>query len=482
MSDRPHLQLATARDVPAVAAMSRDPIEAGLRWSWTPARVRRALASATVLLVLLAPPRGIAVPVESTLALGIRVPVAPLLAAVEARVPREVRQDRGWYGHEGLRVRYAARRAPLELHLQGDSLLVRALVGYWVEARKDVLGHFPVRGSCGVDEPPRGVVLTLVTRFGLRPDWRLATQTTVLPPQFLNPCEMTFAGIDVTGSVARALHEKLWQAAQAEIDQEAPRLGDLRVPAALAWQRLHAPIQVEDRLWLQLNPTEVWASQPVAEGGTLDMVVGLSARPRLRDTAPAEPVAIPPLPALRVAPPGVPGLELPIRLAITHTDAERLLQSQLEGRPLEWAGREVTLDRVRLVGSGGVLAVEATLSGAVAGTVRLSGTPDYDGETGEIYLREVDYSLRTEDLDLQRLERGLHELVRAVVEQRARWPLRERLGHWRERVERALAGALPPPFALCTRLNVARPSAVRVTDTAIVLEGVLEGEARLTLD
>ena len=448
----------------------------------TPRTFTRRLAAVALLVPILVPARGLAGPVESTLALGVRIPVAPLLAAVEARVPYEIRPDRGWDDHEGVRVRYAARRAPLGLHLQGDSLLVRALVGYWVQARKDVLGAFTVRGSCGVDEPPRGVVLTLVTRFGLRPDWRLATQTAVLPPQFLNPCEMTLAGIDVTGWVARALHEKLWQTARAEIDQEIPRLGDLRVPAEAAWQRLHTAIQVEDGLWLQLNPTEVWASQPVAEGGTLDIVVGLSARPRLRDTAPAEPVAIPPLPALRIAPPAVPSIELPIRLALTRADAERLLRSRLEGTPLQWAGREVTLDRVRLLGSDGVLAVEASLSGPATGTVRLSGTPDYDVETGELYLRNVDYSLRTDDLDLQRMERGLHELVRAVVEQRARWPLRERLGHWRARVEQALARALPPPFALRTRLTGVQPTAAWVTDTAIVLEGVLEGEARLTLD
>jgi len=191
---------------------------------------------------------------------------------------------------------------------------------------------------------------------------------------------------------------------------------------------------------------------------------------------------IPPLPALRVVPPAPPDLALPVRLAITHADADRLLRSRLEGRPLQWAGREVTLEGLRLTGGDGVLAVEATLAGSVAGTVRLSGTPDYDGQTGELYLRDLDYALRTEDLQLQRLEGGLHELLRAVIEQRARWPLRERLDLWRERVEQALRNSLPPPFTLRTRLAGVRPIAVRVTDTAIVLEGVLEGEVRLTLD
>jgi hypothetical protein len=434
----------------------------------------------TLLFALLAPAWTLADPPAATLALGVGIPLAPLRAAIEAQVPREVRQDRGWHDHDGVRVRYAARRAPLELRVQGDGLLARALVGYWLEARKDVLGRFPVRGSCDVDEPPRAVVLTLMSRSGLRSDWRLAVRTTVLPLQFLKPCRMTFAGIDVTGALARALHEKLWRAAGAEIDRQVPRLGDLRAAAETAWRRLHAPVQVDEGLWLELNPSEVWASQPIADDHTLSLVVGLAARPRLTDIAPTAAGAVPPLPALRLAPPVVPGLALPVRLALSHADATALVRARLAGRPLAWAGREFFFEAVRLSGAQGVLAVEATLSGALAGTVRLSGTPDYDAETGEIVLRGVDYTLRTEDPALERRERGLHELVRALIEQHARWPLRERLERWRERVEQGLGQLLPQPFALRTRLTTARPLALRVTETATVVEGVLEGEARLT--
>lgn len=39
----PEIRLARLRDAPAIAAMSRDHIEAGLGWSWTAARVRRAI-------------------------------------------------------------------------------------------------------------------------------------------------------------------------------------------------------------------------------------------------------------------------------------------------------------------------------------------------------------------------------------------------------------------------------------------------------
>lgn len=39
----PTIRLATLQDARAIAEMSRDQIEAGLAWSWTPERVRRAI-------------------------------------------------------------------------------------------------------------------------------------------------------------------------------------------------------------------------------------------------------------------------------------------------------------------------------------------------------------------------------------------------------------------------------------------------------
>jgi ribosomal-protein-alanine N-acetyltransferase len=43
MLDKLTLQLATRDDAPAIALLSRDRIEAGLGWSWTPTRVLRSI-------------------------------------------------------------------------------------------------------------------------------------------------------------------------------------------------------------------------------------------------------------------------------------------------------------------------------------------------------------------------------------------------------------------------------------------------------
>jgi ribosomal-protein-alanine N-acetyltransferase len=53
------IQLASIRDAAAIAAMSRDYIEQGLGWSWTAARVERAILDPDINVVVLRAPDGI---------------------------------------------------------------------------------------------------------------------------------------------------------------------------------------------------------------------------------------------------------------------------------------------------------------------------------------------------------------------------------------------------------------------------------------
>jgi ribosomal-protein-alanine N-acetyltransferase len=53
------IQLASIRDAAAIAAMSRDYIEQGLGWSWTAARVERAIRDPDINVVVLRAPDGI---------------------------------------------------------------------------------------------------------------------------------------------------------------------------------------------------------------------------------------------------------------------------------------------------------------------------------------------------------------------------------------------------------------------------------------
>lgn len=55
----PLIRLATAADAPAIADMSRQYIEAGLGWSWTPTRIAAAIADRETNVALIDQPDGV---------------------------------------------------------------------------------------------------------------------------------------------------------------------------------------------------------------------------------------------------------------------------------------------------------------------------------------------------------------------------------------------------------------------------------------
>lgn len=416
---------------------------------------------------------------ESIVEIPVRVQLTPLFAEIERLVPVEVRRDGEWRDFKGVKVRYAARRGPMEVQARGDTLFLRATVAYWLQARKPILGRVALKGSCGIDEPPGLVTLNLAVRLAVAPDWRLVAQPLVMPPAFLAPCEMTALDIDVTDIVGRVLHEQLWRAAEEGLAAVIARLGDGRARAADQWQRLQAPVAVDDDTWLLVSPEAVWATHPQADGRELSLTIGLASRPRLVSGAIAPAVQPTPLPPLLISPPRPPVTHLPFRLALSYDDAAALVASRLAGQRFTWAGKSVRVEEARLVPGPEAMTVRAVVSGDLAGTVTLTGRPAFDAETRELYLAELDYRLDTEDQRLRNLDRGLHDLVRGVIAERARWPLAERIAAFQARAEDAISRALPSRFRFRTSLGDVTISDMRLGERAIAVTGAIEGMAHV---
>lgn len=431
---------------------------------------------------LLAPTAPLASEPETIVEIPVRVPLGPLFAEIERLVPLEVRRDRDWRDFKGVKARYAARRGPLEIQARGDTLFLRATVAYWLQARKPILGRMAVSGSCGIDEPPRVVVLGLAVRLGVAPDWQLVAQPAVMPPVFLAPCEMTALNIDVTEIVGRVLHEQLWRAAEEGLGAGIARLGDGRARAAEQWQRLQTPIAVDDGTWLLVGPEAVWTTHPQADGRELSLTIGLASRPRLVTGPAAPPAQATPLPPIGVAPPRPPVTHLPFRLAVSYADAGALLASRLAGQRFAWAGKSVLVEEARLVPGPETMTVEAVVSGDLAGTVTLTGRPAFDAETREVYLAGLDYHLDTEDPRVRNLDRGLHDLVRGVIAARARWPLAERIAAFQMRAEQAIDRALPARIRFRTSLGDVMLDHIGLDERAFVVSGALDGTATVVVE
>ena len=79
----------------------------------------------------------------------------------------------------------------------------------------------------------------------------------------------------------------------------------------------------------------------------------------------------------------------------TYDNASRLMTANFKGQEFGDGKKKVTVQNVALWHKEGKLIIALDLLGSVNGTIYLSGVPQYNPESKEIYFAELDYVIDT---------------------------------------------------------------------------------------
>jgi hypothetical protein len=414
----------------------------------------------------------------SIIELPVTLELGPLAALLDQHIPRWLVRRDGWERYEGFDVQYGVGRGPVQVAMFGEDLHVQIPVSYWVRVRKKLLGHLPVTGSCGVDEPPRAAWLHLAARLRWTPDWRLTARSAVFPVRYLNPCEMTVVHLDVTPLLDRYVRGKLADMAREAIDAQVPRQAGLREQVAPAWAWLNRPLLLEEGAWLLLQPYGIRLTPFFGSGTRVSTVVGLLVRPRIvLGERPAPSVSE--LPALQVGLPRGVGLQVPVQVALSDREAAEGLGRRLAGRSFRFGEYTLSFGEPRLTASQRRLVVTLRVGGDLEGRVILHGRPVIDADAQTVYLEAPDYELEVDDPVAQAnlgLFRGA--ILRRLSEE-ARWSYREPMESAGRRLERALNRDLGAALELTAEVQELTPTAVHVDERQISIAVRVRAAARL---
>jgi hypothetical protein len=246
----------------------------------------------------------------------------------------------------------------------------------------------------------------------------------------LDPCEVTVADIDVTPLVSGAFESRLESALREGMQGLAPRLAGLRAEAERVWRAAQSPRELAPGLWLRARPVAVALGPLAGEGTRMSTVLAVAARLELYtaggEAGPTAPLA--PLPPLMRYRPMSPGLRFELGLDLDYDALSKALGARLVGSATEVEGRQVRIDGVRLSARGEDLVLEAELSGALAGRLRVMSRPGFDPETQSLTLGNLDYVFDAEDpavavlagLFYDAIRKRIHETANALLAERTR--------------------------------------------------------------
>jgi hypothetical protein len=450
-----------------------------------PAHLRTLVLAMTLLAAaaaVAAPPSLLEVPIE--------VDLRPLFRAADEQLPREAGHWKGWRDWHGIQTRYRAWRGPLSLTMTGDLLQAQAHVRYWARARKHVIGGFDLNAGCGVDEPPRQALIGLVARLGFAPDWTLRPSFRVLPPRFLDGCEVTVLGIDVSPILGEVFEDQLEATLRRAMDDLRPRLAEVQGQAVRLWAALQDPMEIAPGLWLTASPLGVALAPPMGRGDRLHTALGLALELRL-DAGEAKVAAKRPLPPLQPFLPRGEGVHFDLTLAVDYGALGDALGRQIAGPSFEIQGQEVQVQGVEVGAKAGDLVVRARLAGAAPGVLTIMARPAWgpvgDGEegdsAGEVRLADLGFVFEAEDPDQGLAVDLFYERIRSALDRAANDLLKARAGLIREGLQaalsRILAEALPGGTGAVAGIDLSgvglRDLTIEVGDAGLRLRGSAAG-------
>lgn len=424
----------------------------------------------------------------SFLSVPVVIRLGTLLGEVEEAVPRRwgsPEEPIEVPGHGRTDAAVTLERAPFQAELIDSTAILSTTVAYTLDATYDLPLLPDLNLACGTDGDARPrLAVALRSPIRLTRDWRLDTEARIHRVVAASSgeedrCEVTFAGFDVTGRMEAAARRFL-EDHLSTIDSIAGA-ADIRSSFTGWWNVLRAPIELDDRIWLEIRPTGIGRGAIRGRGQVVEVDATLEARPRvLLGERPADWDA--PLPSLG---PGSADdhLHILIEGRAEYPTASRRLTTALAGSGVEAAGRRIEISDLELSGIGaGRIALQVTVRGDVEGRLFLVGTPSFDPASGQVFVPDLQFSVETANLLVSGASRALHRQLEALLRERARWPVDGVLSWAADRLREGLNRTLADGVVLAGEVGDVKIVGVEARTDALLVRAAGLAEATLTID
>lgn len=242
--------------------------------------------------------------------------------------------------------------------------------------------------------------ITLLSDVGLT-NWEMKTKTNVVSIQWNENPSVRILGknVPITNLINPALG--LFQRVIEEsLDQTIASSMDFKPHILDALEQVSTPFQMSETYdsWLRIVPVELYTTDAILEKESvqftmgmkciMETIVGSEPEPKFdRETIRLKPVT------------HIPNTVSANIVAVSSfKDASRLMTNNFKGEEFGSGSRKVSVKNVELWQNNNKLVIALDLIGSITGTIYLSGYPQYNTVTQEVYFDQLDYVLDSKNV------------------------------------------------------------------------------------
>ncbi len=167
----------------------------------------------------------------------------------------------------------------------------------------------------------------------------------------------------------------------------------------------------------------------------------------------------------------------------TYESASQIISSNFKGKEFAAGSRKITIQNVALWQRDGKIIIALDMTGSINGTIYLSGIPNYNSVTKEIYFDQMDYVLNTKGLLTKTANWLLQGVILKKMEETCRYSIKDNLEEGKKSLLPYLNNYSPMQGVFVNgNLNDFEFEKVEVTNKAIIAFISTSGKMNVRID
>lgn len=327
------------------------------------------------------------------------------------------------------RFKYVFRRSPLIMKGSGSALNI-GFTGYYkivgstrLCVNGTVVSPWTPPCKCGFTEPERRVNVSFTSSVTVQADFKINLAVKRNDPQPLDKCEVCFWGQDITKQVMKGLTAEL-DISKKDMEKTYGSV-DLKPRFQQLWDQMSKVYNLYGLGWLQINPQKIRINNLFVDKDSLNIYLGLSAKPVISFEKPAtKNVALPHLGTFSRQ----RGFSIFLDAVLNYDSLSWIINQQLAGKEFNFKKgfikKKFIIDSCKVYGGGfEKLIIKINFSGTNNGVVYLVGKPVYKNDSRTIEVENVDFDIKSKNVLLGSADWLFDKKITKEISKNARFEL-----------------------------------------------------------
>lgn len=304
-------------------------------------------------------------------------------------------------------------------------------------------------------------------------DWNESPTTTVLGKQL----PITYL-INPTLRYFRSDIEK-------SIDEAIVKAMDFKPMVLDALQTISEPFEVSEAYssWLRVIPTELYTTDAVLKNDIISLDMGMKCQLQtIIGRKPASQFDRQKI-ALKAVNKMPERISANVAAVSTYADASKIVTSNFAGQEFGSGSKKVQVNKVALWHKAGKMVIALDLTGNIQGTIYLTGYPQYNAQTKEIFFDQLDYAVDTKSALLRTANWLASGYILNKIKEMCRYSIEPNLVEARQNMATYLNNFSPTPGVFVNgTLGTIEFDKIQLGNNAIIAFLRIDGQMRITID